>query len=172
MGLEFKSSNFEHILDYTDAREYGAGLEELFPRCDWFFSAAAVLDFEWIAEPKKIERGQLSKLTEVKFPIRSVPDFVAKMAECRKSHQKVIAFAAESGAEAEILKRSAKKLMNKNVDALVANPVWPGLGPEAPDNRLWVLFSHNKSPQQSFGPARKCDLALPLLRGISDALDL
>jgi phosphopantothenoylcysteine decarboxylase / phosphopantothenate---cysteine ligase len=149
---------------YEGPKEYGEKLEKMFADCDAFYSAAAVLDFDLVAHPGKLERELLAQMGELRVALQEVPDFVARMARLRRtqSPQRVIAFAAESGTQDEILKRAEKKMIKKDANALIANPVWPGLGPEAPRNEIWIL-----KPEQAplhFGPAPKAELAGPILK--------
>lgn len=153
-------SQFE-VTRYEGPSDYLEQLEPAFKKSDVFLSLAAVLDFEFLPHQKKIGRSELKKSKQLNAAIRPVPDCVAKMASLKKKHQKVIAFAAETGVEKEILKRAEKKLREKKVDALVANPVWPGLGPNSDQNQLWVLKPGKKTVP--LGPASKTALASPLL---------
>ncbi len=152
------------IFRYVGPQDYGEKLEELFPRSDIFLSLAAVLDFNLTPNLNKIERSTLEKLGNLNIPLQSVQDFVALMASRKKSDQQVIAFAAESGTDTEILDRATKKMKKKLVNAIVANPVRPGLGPEAAENELWII----KRDQQPLhmGPAPKALLAEPLIRSL------
>lgn len=124
---------------YESPLDYGRSLDKLFPQCDIYFSLAAVLDFEFISQPKKIDRESLEKSLTLNLPIQPVPDFVARMAQRKKPHQKVIAFAAEDGDPEEILKRAERKMKKKGADAIIANPVRSGAGPESQDNEFWIL---------------------------------
>jgi phosphopantothenoylcysteine synthetase/decarboxylase len=86
------------------------------------------------------------------------------MAARRKPGQLVFAFAAESGSDPEIVERATRKMTKKGVNALAANPVRPGLGPEAESNEFWVL-KPGQEPVH-LGPARKHELARPLLEAL------
>jgi phosphopantothenoylcysteine decarboxylase/phosphopantothenate--cysteine ligase len=152
------------ITQFEGPREYEQGLEKLFPECDVFFSAAAVLDFEGIPPAQKIERAVIEKSGQLELKIKPVPDFVARYGALKSSAQKVIAFAAESGSEAEIVARAEKKMLKKSADAMIANPVWPGLGPDSDENLVWVLKPG--APPKKIGPDKKAALALPILRAI------
>jgi phosphopantothenoylcysteine decarboxylase/phosphopantothenate--cysteine ligase len=125
---------------------------------------AAVLDFELVPFPHKLDREHISRHDSLTFPIRPVPDFVAAMASRRRPDQRVIAFAAESGTDAEILARAESKRQRKQVEAIVANPVRPGLGPESDRNELWVIRPDR--PVEHLGPAPKTELARPLLKSL------
>jgi len=149
---------------YVGPSEYGIKLEKMFAACDAFFSAAAVLDFDLKAHPGKLSRETLAQQGELRIPLQEVPDFVARMVTLRRTSnpQRVIAFAAESGTKEEILLRAEKKMLKKGVDALIANPVWPGLGPEAAHNEIWIM-KPGQAPLH-LGPALKAELAGPILK--------
>jgi phosphopantothenoylcysteine decarboxylase/phosphopantothenate--cysteine ligase len=127
------------VQPYVGPSDYQSGLEKLFTGCDVFFSAAAVLDFETIAAEKKIERATFATSGKLESAIRPVPDMVAAMAAHKTAHQKVIAFAAETGSENEIIVRATAKMQSKNVDAMIANPVEAGAGPDSNTNIIWIL---------------------------------
>jgi phosphopantothenoylcysteine decarboxylase/phosphopantothenate--cysteine ligase len=150
---------------YEGPSEYDQGLRNLLPTVDVFLSAAAVLDFEAVPASSKIERAQLQG-GELYVQYKPVPDFVARAAKERKPGQKIIAFAAETGTDPEIVTRAQGKMKKKGVDALIANPVRPGLGPEAEKNVIWIL-----KPDQEpvhLGPVQKSELAEPILRAVFD----
>lgn len=149
------------VKTYAGPKDYEAALDALFPDCDVFFSAAAVLDFESLPSKKKIERSEFERLTRLEMEIRSVPDIVAKFGALKAAHQKVIAFAAESGSELEILERARKKMTKKGADAMIANPVWSGLGPESDENQVWILRPDLEPVK--LGPASKESLSQPIL---------
>ncbi|MFL5815546.1 MAG: bifunctional phosphopantothenoylcysteine decarboxylase/phosphopantothenate--cysteine ligase CoaBC [Bdellovibrionia bacterium] len=150
---------------YEGPSEYDRELFEMLPTADAFLSAAAVLDFEAVPASSKIERAQLQG-GELHVQYKPVPDFVARAAKERKPGQKIIAFAAETGTDSEILARAQGKMKKKGVDALIANPVRPGLGPEAEKNEIWIL-KPNAEPAH-LGPVQKSELAEPILRAVLD----
>jgi phosphopantothenoylcysteine decarboxylase/phosphopantothenate--cysteine ligase len=157
--------NFE-VRRYEGPSEYDQALFEMLPTVDAFLSAAAVLDFEAVPAPSKIERAQLQG-GELHVQYKPVPDFVARAAKERKPGQKIIAFAAETGTDSEIIARAQGKMKKKGVDALIANPVRPGLGPEAEKNEIWIL-KPGAEPAH-LGPVQKSELAEPILRAVLDA---
>jgi phosphopantothenoylcysteine decarboxylase/phosphopantothenate--cysteine ligase len=150
---------------YEGPSEYDQGLREMLPSVDAFLSAAAVLDFEALPAPSKIERAQLQG-GELHVQYKPVPDFVARAAKERKPGQKIIAFAAETGSDPEIVTRAQSKMKKKGVDAMIANPVRPGLGPEAEKNEIWIL-KPDREPVH-LGPVQKSELAEPILRAVFD----
>jgi phosphopantothenoylcysteine decarboxylase/phosphopantothenate--cysteine ligase len=145
---------------YVTGEDYGRELDRLFPDCDVFLSAAAVLDFQALTAGKKWEREKLAA-GKLEVEIRTVPDFVARAAAAKRADQRVIAFALETGTDAEILARADGKRQKKKVDALVANPMREGLGANAPRNEVWIL-REGREPER-LGPAPKAALAEPLL---------
>lgn len=160
---EFEALGIE-LSRYESPGDYEAGLSRLLPEADAFLSVAAVLDFEARPAAAKIERAALTGGTlEVSY--RPVPDFVGRAGAQRgRPGQKVIAFAAETGTDEEIVQRATAKMLRKKVDALVANPVRPGLGPEAERNEVWIL-KPGEAPIH-LGPAPKSGLAEPILRSV------
>ena len=158
MRQEFSEFTAEN---YRGPAEYQRALDKLLPNADIFLSLAAVLDFELVSENRKIERESLRQHASLALPLKMVPDFVAGAARKKMAHQKIVAFAAESGSEQEIIERARRKMLKKGVDAIVANPVRGGLGPESDRNELWVLKPDGSSVH--FSPALKSDLARPLL---------
>jgi phosphopantothenoylcysteine decarboxylase/phosphopantothenate--cysteine ligase len=149
---------------YENSEDYAQGLKTLLPTVHAFLSAAAVLDFETIPIRGKIERSALPG-GELKLPYEAVPDFVAKAAqEWRAPAQKIVAFAAEAGTDAEIIVRARGKMKKKGVDLIIANPVREGLGPEAESNELWVIRPEGEPLH--LGPALKSELARPLLKAV------
>ncbi len=140
---------------YESPAEYQRGLETTFPQCDVFFSVAAVLDFECATVSGKWGREDFGDT--LTLPIKPVPDFAAWAGREKKSHQKVIAFAAETGSVDEILVRAEKKRQKKKAQAIVVNPIALGWGPESESNEIWVL--REGSPPKYLGKGLKTDLA-------------
>jgi phosphopantothenoylcysteine synthetase/decarboxylase len=91
-----------------------------------------------------------------------VPDIVAQFGAKNASGHILVAFAAESGCEAESIERATKKMLRKSVDAMIGNPVWPGLGPESDQNRVSMLKPGK--PVEKLRPAKKTELSFPILR--------
>jgi phosphopantothenoylcysteine decarboxylase/phosphopantothenate--cysteine ligase len=148
-------SVFSTIISYKNPLEYRKGLETLFPKCDWFFSASAVLDFECLAESKKIERNALENT--LTLPIQKTEDFVLKMTSQKRPDQKIVAFAAECGTEEEICRRAFLKLQIKDADFMLANPVTAELGPGSEYNMFWVF--DKRGLIERIGPELKTTLA-------------
>lgn len=152
-----KSFSSFRLFRFTQPDTYHKLLWEHFPKCDVFFSAAAVLDFEVIYQNKKFSRSEL-KAGELILPIRPVPDFVEKLNEIKNKNQLVIGFAAESGVDRDILLRGQKKLDSKKCDALLLNPIREGTGPESVENQMWLLKPQADAIPLGWG--KKSDLAM------------
>ncbi len=153
---------------YEGPGDYLAGLERWFPACDVFFSAAAVLDFEVLPPEKKIERAALNAMTKLEVSIRPVPDIVAMFGARKRPGQLVVAFAAETGTQAEIQERARRKMEKKRADAMIANPVWPGLGPESERNQVWIIRPDRATV--ALGPAPKEELAPVIVKELFAAV--
>ena len=151
---------------YENPTHYEEKLAALSQNADVFLSAAAVLDFEAIPAKTKIDRSKL-KGGELLVKYRPVPDFVAKTAQSKRRPARVIAFAAETGTNAEIVARATRKMKEKGVDAIIANPVRLGLGPDADENEVWIIKG-GKKPLH-LGPKLKSELAEPILRALFDS---
>lgn len=149
---------------YTSPADYERLLHTLWPQFDDFFSLAAVLDFEVVPAVEKIARESLGEV--LSLPIRPVPDFAAWAGAAKQKGQRLIAFAAETGTPDEIQTRARAKMLKKRADAIVANPVTEGRGPEAQENEIWIL-RHAKATVH-LGPADKSELALPLLETLAE----
>lgn len=139
---------------YVGARDYASQLERLFSDCDIFFSAAAVLDFELDSGESKLERESLAG-GELRLPAKKTEDFVAAIAEGKRADQRVVAFAAETGRDEQVLKRAIEKLRKKHADAIVVNPVTSDAGPDSATNRVWVISTQNEKPKDLGSASKK-----------------
>jgi phosphopantothenoylcysteine decarboxylase/phosphopantothenate--cysteine ligase len=116
---------------------YDENLKESFLNCDFFISAAAILDFEIEALQGKLERTQRGNLS---LNVKATQDYVAWAAQNKKSSQKIVAFALESGTWQEAVDRASKKLLRKGADAIVVNRSGvEGEGPFANTNQVLVI---------------------------------
>jgi phosphopantothenoylcysteine decarboxylase/phosphopantothenate--cysteine ligase len=163
MEAAYRAIPGAEIIRYESPTDYSSKLLALADGFDFFFSAAAVLDFDVEANDRKLERSELSK-GDLRLSINPVQDWVSAVAHAKKPHQRVIAFAAEFGTDAEILERAKKKLVAKKADLLIANPVRPSLGPDADQNEIWILRPSGETLH--FGPAQKSLVAKEILKHI------
>ena len=103
-------------------------------------SAAAVLDFEVEAIQGKLERTKRESLS---LNVKATQDYVAWAAQNKKSSQKIVAFALESGTWQESIDRAKNKLLRKGADSIVVNRSGvEGEGPFASTNQVLVMNRH------------------------------
>ena len=104
---------------FESAADLEALLGEHLPACDVLVMAAAVADYRPIAvhEGKlPSDKGQGQTLT-----LEPVPDLVQQCAGRRGPGQRIVAFALEASEQLEA--RARAKMQQKQVDAIVANPL-------------------------------------------------
>jgi phosphopantothenoylcysteine decarboxylase / phosphopantothenate---cysteine ligase len=101
----------------TTAAEMQQAMVAQLPQADWIVMAAAVAD----VKPATYHRTKLAKgeLPD-SLPLVGVPDIVAELAKQKRSAQKLIGFAAQTG---DIVTPAMEKLQRKRLDAIVANPI-------------------------------------------------
>ncbi len=117
--------NFK-LLKVITVGEMKKEILKFFPKCDIYISAAAICDFEFTYEAKKIKK---SSLKSGNLPYKLAPDILASVVKIKKSHQKVVGFAAET----ELTKINLLEKWNrKPVDLLVGNIVNGGLEKKSP----------------------------------------
>jgi phosphopantothenoylcysteine decarboxylase/phosphopantothenate--cysteine ligase len=110
-------------------------------QCDIIIAAAAPADFR----PAKVAPQKLKKQGTEPFHLQlePTPDIIAAVAAKKTSGQVVIGFAAETN---DGLENARKKLIAKNLDAIVLNDVTqPGAGFETETNQVtWVTSEQNE----------------------------
>jgi len=142
-------------VDIETAAELEAALAAAAPGADAVVMAAAVADFR----PRTRAAGKLSRRAqggELTLELAPVPDLLAGVARARRDGRPfLVGFAAEvSGGEA-LAARGAGKLAEKGCDAIVANDVSaPGIGFDADDNAVTVLFSDGVRAELPRAPKR------------------
>ncbi|MDP6312202.1 MAG: phosphopantothenoylcysteine decarboxylase [Phycisphaerales bacterium] len=94
-------------------------LEDAFPKADLLIMAAAVADFipETAAPGTKLSRHE----GPIQLTLQPAPDLVAGVAASKRPDQRIVGFALEPAAELDT--RARAKLVHKNLDAIVANPL-------------------------------------------------
>lgn len=92
-------------------------LEAQLPRVDWVIMAAAVADVKPATlSSEKLPKRSLPQL----LPLEFVPDILAGLSQHKQPHQKLVGFAAQTG---DIIAPAQQKLVQKNLDVIVANPI-------------------------------------------------
>jgi len=128
-----------------------------FPSCDIFIACAAVCDMK----VKTRNSGKVKK-SNIDFTLDCEPtiDILKTLSkEKRERNQKLIGFAAET----ENLEQYAKtKLVEKNLDGIVANIVGQGKAFESDENEVSIYFKDGII--KNFPLANKTDLAKELVK--------
>jgi len=117
----------------TSALEMRDAVEAAYPATDVVVATAAVSDFRPASPSEsKVKKESASPTLEL---VRN-PDILAGLGE-RKDGRLLIGFAAETD---DVTGYAARKLAEKNLDAVVANDVTnPALGFGSASNRVWVV---------------------------------
>lgn len=129
----------------VSAAELQQAMEKALPAADWIIMAAAVAD----VRPRHQASTKLPKVDlPDQLPLESVPDIAARLSQLKTPHQKLIGFAAQTG---DIIAPALRKLPQKGLDAIVANPIdqpRSGFGSDwnqaiilAPENRQQTIAS-------------------------------
>ncbi len=103
--------------------------------CDIVIACAAPADFRAREiEPQKIKKSSRRTL---QLELEATPDIVAAIAKQKKPHQIVVGFAAETE---NLIANAKRKLIEKNLDAIVANDVsQAGSGFDSDQNQAtWI----------------------------------
>jgi len=126
--------------------------------CDIFIATAAVSDYR----PEFMEAQKIKKdADQLTLSLTKNPDILADVAG-RSSKPFCVGFAAET----QNLEHYARqKLISKNLDMIVANPVDNGRGFDQEDNTLHVFW---KDGDKAFATAPKTELARQLIHLIAE----
>ncbi len=138
--------------------EMAGAVLEAFPRCDLFFSTAAVLDieFEHYSE-QKIKKDRIDGA----IPVSPTVDILKAVGEMKTKDQFILGFAAETE---NFIQNAKKKLKNKNCDAVFVNPVQEqGSGFEGDLNAGFLVTD---SKIQEFKTQNKHELAFHLIQAL------
>jgi len=102
----------------TSAHQMAAAVYERLERVDVVIKAAAVSDYRpTTAADQKIKKGP----AEMVMTLEKNPDILATLGQ-RKTHQILVGFAAETQ---QLTDHAAEKLVQKNLDMIVANRIGP-----------------------------------------------
>jgi len=143
------------MVPFTTGAQLQAALEAAAPEADFLFMAAAVCDFLPEPSPSKIKRaGGLS------IAFRPAPDIIRAVRAGTRAF--IVAFAAETE---NLLLNAGQKLVDKGVDAMVANDVSRadiGFGSDENEATLITARERRFFPKQS-----KEALAREILRAVA-----
>ncbi len=116
------------------AREMEAAVLEAFPRATTVIKAAAVSDYRPEEQSDRKMKKTSQRLTLSLVPN---PDILKQLGRLKQG-QFLVGFAAETD---HLLKNAEKKLKEKNLDLMVANPIGvPGAGFGSETNRVHFLY--------------------------------
>jgi phosphopantothenoylcysteine decarboxylase / phosphopantothenate---cysteine ligase len=121
------------------AEELRTAMTAEVPAADVVVMAAAVADFRpGTVAASKLKKGSAGEPTSVDL-LRN-PDVLLELVAARRTGQRVVGFAAETGdAEGDVLTHARAKLARKGVDLLVVNDVSAGQVFGRADNEVTVL---------------------------------
>ena len=144
----------------TNAQQMSQAMIECSDYADWIVMSAAVADVKPADYfPHKLPKQALPS----EIALEPVPDIIAQLGAMKKSHQKLIGFAAQTG---NIVKPALEKLERKRLDAIVANPIdQPNAGFGSDTNQAVLLDS--KGTQEQIPPCPKLELAHRLFDFVS-----
>ena len=125
---------------------------EFFPNADLIVMSAAVGD----VKPANYSVEKLPKRSlPTSLPLEFVPDIVAELARLKQPHQRLIGFAAQTG---DIVTPALKKLQEKKLDAIAANPIdQPDSGFSSDNNT--AIFLDKQGRQVEISPCSKLQMA-------------
>ena len=126
--------------------------------CDIFIATAAVADYR----PKNISPQKIKKnTTTVALELQPTPDILAEIASF-KNGPIIIGFAAETE---NLLENARKKLIDKNLDIIIANQVGYNLCFDSDENSVVIFSKNNKLIE--LPRMQKTKLARQIMRIIS-----
>jgi phosphopantothenoylcysteine decarboxylase/phosphopantothenate--cysteine ligase len=154
----------ESIQRFRTADELGRLLAALWPSHDVLIMAAAVADFR-PAKPQAAGKLRRSRAA-LSLELEPTPDLLANLASTTRADQLVIGFALEPAEELEASAR--RKLREKRVDAIVANPI-ETLDAETIDATLFLHDGTQRRPGD--GSVSKSAFAVWLLDEVAKMRD-
>ncbi len=144
------------VIDVVSAQDMFAAVMAEMQECDIFLSVAAVADYRCKTTASQKIAKTAEKLT---LELERNPDILANVAKL-SPRPFVIGFAAETE---DLEKKAQAKLMNKNLDMIIANQVGEGVGIGSEENAVTVLWKDGK---QEFAKMSKQKLARELIKFI------
>lgn len=153
-------------IDITSARDMADAIEAAWPDTDVLIMSAAVADFRpALAAPHKIKKRDAgTTLTLALEPTTDV--LLAASRRADRARVTLIGFAAETD---DVVGYARKKLVEKDLDAIVANDVSsPGVGFGNGDNAGWLLTRDGEETELARAPKDEladtlADLLVPRL---------
>ncbi|MEB3339645.1 bifunctional phosphopantothenoylcysteine decarboxylase/phosphopantothenate--cysteine ligase CoaBC [Okeania sp.] len=149
------------IIEVVSAAQMQKAMLDHFAEADIIVMTAAVAD----VKPAEYSNQKLSKRSLPSLlPLTPVPDIVAELGKLKQSHQYLIGFAAQTG---DIVEPALEKLLVKNLDAIVANPIDRG-GAGFGSNTNQGIFLDAEGRQLDIPSCSKLEMAHRLWEWIMD----
>jgi phosphopantothenoylcysteine decarboxylase/phosphopantothenate--cysteine ligase len=134
------------------AEEMQAAMLSYFPEADVTIMAAAVAD----VKPREYFSEKLPKRSlPSSLALEAVPDILMQLGKLKRSHQKLIGFAAQTG---DIVTPALEKLRGKNLDAIAANPI-DKIGTGFGSDRNQAILINSQGRQVEIPPCSKLEIA-------------
>ncbi len=126
---------YAEVINVRSASDMFRQVKQHFEACDYFVAAAAVADFTPVTRySHKIKKKPGNMLLE----LQRTEDILKHVARHKKKSQKVIGFSVETE---KLLENSRKKLLEKNIDMIVANnPREQGAGFATDTNKVTLIY--------------------------------
>jgi len=105
-----------HRTDIETAEQMHAAVLSEFPKHDLLIMAAAVADFR----PVRVTDHKLARTGKLLIECEATPDILSAAGRIKQPHQRTIGFSLESAGN---IARSRQKLVQKNLDLIVYNPL-------------------------------------------------
>jgi phosphopantothenoylcysteine decarboxylase/phosphopantothenate--cysteine ligase len=111
--------NFELIKTPTTAQMRTAAVKH-FPETDLYISTGAIADIEFNEAKEKLKKEEMTSA----LPFHQAADILQEILTLKKSHQKIVSFAAETETTEKVF---MSKMKRKPVDLMIGNKVSNGL---------------------------------------------
>ena len=123
------------VIAITSAQQMYDAVLKIFPQTDIVIKAAAVADYR-LQNPASYKIKKENECLTLQL-IKN-PDILKELGARKESHQLLVGFAAETN---QVEDYARKKLLDKNLDAIVANDVAvPGIGFGSDDNSVTIFL--------------------------------
>jgi phosphopantothenoylcysteine decarboxylase/phosphopantothenate--cysteine ligase len=130
-----------HVTSVVTAEEMQSAVMKAAPGATVFIAAAAVSDYR----PAQISQSKIKKSApRLEVMLERTADILAEVSKSRRDGQIVVGFAAETN---DVLASARQKLIDKNLDMIVANDVsQEGVGFDSENNAVSILV---RDPQEA-----------------------
>jgi phosphopantothenoylcysteine decarboxylase/phosphopantothenate--cysteine ligase len=135
------------LIKVESAEEMLNACKKHFPKHDVLIMSAAVSDYR----PQVKRKGKIKKKEGMEsLPLERTPDILRELSKIKKS-QIIVGFAAETSS---LISSAKKKLKEKKLDLIVANPIEKEVGFESGFNQGYLVFSDGRVEEVKRLPKR------------------